>query len=123
MPSDAGPTIVWGCSSVVEHLLCKQGVAGSNPVISTDVPEVRTRARAPRSRRDSWSRQLGHRRGQLEVVAVRVLERGKEHALFLVGAVRLLDDLSSLAPDPLELRGDVRCLEVDQDPAGGVVAA
>jgi hypothetical protein len=22
---------------VVEHLLCKQGVAGSNPVISTDV--------------------------------------------------------------------------------------
>ena len=24
-----------GCSSVVEHLLCKQGVAGSNPVIST----------------------------------------------------------------------------------------
>ena len=24
-----------GCSSVVEHLLCTQGVAGSNPVIST----------------------------------------------------------------------------------------
>jgi len=28
----AGPR---GCSSVGEHLLCKQGVAGSNPVIST----------------------------------------------------------------------------------------
>ena len=25
-----------GCSSVVEHLLCTQGVAGSNPVISTN---------------------------------------------------------------------------------------
>ena len=25
----------WGCSSVGEHLLCKQGVTGSSPVSST----------------------------------------------------------------------------------------
>ena len=26
----------WGRSSVGEHLLCKQGVTGSNPVVSTN---------------------------------------------------------------------------------------
>ena len=31
----AGLSLRRGCSSVVEHLLCTQGVAGSNPVIST----------------------------------------------------------------------------------------
>src|SRR3989344_8309576 len=26
---------IWGCSSMVEHLLCKQGVRGSSPLSST----------------------------------------------------------------------------------------
>ena len=31
----------WGISSVVEHLLCKQGVTGSNPVSSTNMGRKR----------------------------------------------------------------------------------
>ena len=30
--------LAWGLSSVGEHLLCKQGVTGSNPVASTIFP-------------------------------------------------------------------------------------
>ena len=29
--------VLWGCSSVGEHLLCTQGVTGSSPVSSTNV--------------------------------------------------------------------------------------
>gem|GEM_PF-3737029 len=31
----ANPRKIWGRSSAGEHLLCKQGVGGSNPLVST----------------------------------------------------------------------------------------
>ena len=33
--------LAWGLSSVGEHLLCKQGVTGSNPVASTKLVEIK----------------------------------------------------------------------------------
>ena len=40
--------LAWGLSSVGEHLLCKQGVTGSNPVASTN---LRMMLRSCRERR------------------------------------------------------------------------